>query len=86
MGDPLTVHPAEPPQPVLFPQPATSNTFQLNVGNSLDLLTYQLYQSSALSAGMSWNLLATGSRGQTNFVVSSTLGQAFFRAGVLTNY
>ncbi len=71
---------------MLFLQPATANTFQLSVGNSLDLLTYQLYQSPALSAGMTWNLLATGSRGQTNFAVSNTAGQAFFRLGVLTNY
>ena len=67
-------------------QPLAIDTFRLNVGNSLDLLTYQLYQSPALSAGMTWNLVATGSRGQTNFLLSNTQAPVFFRVGVFTNY
>lgn len=76
----------QPPQPVLVLEPLATDTLQLSVGNSLDLLTYQLYQSPAISTAMTWNLLATGSRGQTNFGFSNTQAQAFFRVGVLTNY
>ena len=75
----------QPPQPVLIPQPAT-NAMQVSVSNSLDLLTYQIYQRAGLSAEMNWSLLTTGSRGQTNFMLSNALAQAFFRAGVLTNF
>ena len=75
----------QPPQPVLVPQSA-ANAVQVNVSNSLDLLTYQIYQSPALSNAMNWSLLTTGSRGQTNFSLNNTLAQSFFRAGVLTNY
>jgi 6-phosphogluconolactonase len=76
----------QPPQPVLAATPLTGDTFALNIGNSLDLLTYQLYEKSNLSSGTNWNLLTTGARGQTNFVITNSLPQEFFRAGVLTNY
>ena len=35
---------------------------------------------------MTWNLLATGSLGQTNFVLSNNLAQEYFQVGVSTNY
>ena len=76
----------QPPQPVLGSQAAASNAVSVNVSNSLDLLTYQLYQSSALTTNPAWNLLTTGNRGQTNFTLSNALARAFFRVGVLTNF
>jgi hypothetical protein len=76
----------QPPQPVLTTSPTTTNTVLLSIGNGLDLLTYQLYQRPALSSGATWDLLTSGNRGQTNFVLSNTLAQGFFRVGVLTNY
>ena len=76
----------QPPQPVLTARAAGKDSFELGIGNSLDLLTYQLYQATAASPTASWNLLATGGRGQTNFLVTNTLPQEFFRVGVLTNY
>jgi 6-phosphogluconolactonase len=76
----------QPPQPVLTTSPTTTNTVLLSIGNGLDLLTYQLYQRPALSSGATWDLLTTGNCGQTNFVLSKTLAQNFFRVGVLTNY
>ena len=39
-----------------------------------------------LSSVANWNLLTTGTRGQTNFVLTNSLPQQFFRVGVLTNY
>jgi len=76
-----------PPQPVLSILPTLTNNLVLNISNSLNILTYQLYESPDLtSAGPTWNLVATGSPGQTNFVWTNTLSQEFFRAGVLTNY
>jgi len=76
-----------PPQPVLSILPTLTNNLVLNISNSLNILTYQLYESPDLaSAGPTWNLVATGSPGQTNFVWTNTLSQEFFRAGVLTNF
>ena len=76
----------EPPQPVLTMLLTSTNTFEINLSNTLSFLTYQLYETPGLSAGMTWNLWATGSPGQTNFVVSNSLPEDFFRVGVLTNY
>ena len=76
----------QPPQPVLTTRAAGNDVFELGIGNSLDLLTYQLYQATALSPTAGWNLLATGGRGQTNFLLTNTLPQEFFQVGVLTNY
>ena len=77
----------EPPQPVLTLLPTSTNGLALSISNSLSLFTYQLYESTALpSPGMTWNLVATGSPGQTNFMWTNTLAQEFFMAGVLTNY
>jgi len=75
-----------PPQPFISFLPAPTNTFQITLTNTLNLLTYQLYEAPALSPGMTWNLLATGSPGQTNFVLSNALDQDYFKVGVLTNY
>ena len=76
----------QPPEPVVTLSPAANNTLQLSIGNSLNLLTYQLYRTPTLSAGMTWDLLATGERGQTVFVLTNTLEQEYFRVGVSTNY
>ena len=76
----------QPPQPIITTRSLGTNTFELGIGNSLDLLTYQLYQATEASAGSNWNLLATGGRGQTSFLLTNTLPREFFRVGVLTNY
>jgi hypothetical protein len=76
----------QPPQPVITLQPAAASTFILSVSNSLDFLTYQLYETTTLSPGSSWNLLSTGTRGQTNFVVTNAHSQEFLRVGVVTNF
>ena len=76
----------QPPQPVITARPTTTNTFELSISNSLDLLTYQLYETPTLSSGGAWNLLTTGTRGQTNFLLSNSLPRQFLRVGVLTNY
>jgi 6-phosphogluconolactonase len=76
----------QPPQPLIVPRSMSTNTLQLSVSNSLSLLTYQLYQSPALETGNTWNLLATGDRGQTDFSLSNNLPQSFYLVQVLTNY
>jgi 6-phosphogluconolactonase len=76
----------KPPQPVITIGSVSSNTFALNLTNTMGLFTYQLYETPALSSDMNWNLLATGSPGQANFIVTNTFSAEFFRAGVLTNY
>ena len=76
----------QPPQPVLATRAAGKGIFELGIGNSLDLLTYQLYQATKASPSANWTLLSTGGRGQTNFLLTNTLPQEFFRVGVLTNY
>jgi 6-phosphogluconolactonase len=76
----------QPPQPVISTRATGKDTFELGIGNSLDLLTYQVYQATALSPPTSWNLLTTGRRGQTNFLLTNILPQEFFQVGVLTNY
>ncbi len=75
-----------PPQPVIAFHPTLSNIFELSLDNTLNLLTYQLYTTPELSPGATWNLLTTGNPGQTNFVLTNTLAQEYFQAGVLTNY
>ena len=77
----------EPPQPVLTLLPNSGSNLTITISNSSSLFSYQLYQSTAIpSPGMTWNLAATGSPGQTNFNWTNTLAQEFFRVGVLTNY
>ena len=76
----------EPPQPVMAARATGKDTFELGIGKSLELLTYQVYHATAVSTPISWNLLATGRRGQTNFVLTNTLPLGFFRVGVLPNY
>jgi 6-phosphogluconolactonase len=76
----------KPPQPIASIFSDSSNNLEINLTNTMGLFTYQLYEAPDLSSGMNWNLLATGSPGQANFVLSNTLAEDFFRAGVLTNY
>ena len=61
----------QPPQPVITTRATGKNRFELGIGNSLDLLTYQVYRATAVSPTASWNLLATGGRGQTNFLLTN---------------
>jgi 6-phosphogluconolactonase len=76
----------EPPQPVIAARSNGAQMLALTISNSLEFLTYQLYRAPVPPPGSSWTLLATGARGQTNFVVTNSLPQEFFRVGVLTNY
>ena len=77
----------EPPQPVLTVMPNPIHGLTFGIGNSLSLFSYQLYESPTVpSTGMTWNLVAIGSPGQTNFLWTNSLAQEFFRVGVLTNY
>ncbi len=76
----------EPPPPVLSILFTPSNTVSLNIANSSSFFTYQLYESSSLSATPVWNLAVTGTAGQTNFLRPNSPGQGFFQVGVLTNY
>jgi 6-phosphogluconolactonase len=75
-----------PPQPVITVSSISANRFEISLGNSLNLLTYQLYRATVLSPGMAWDLLTTGEPGQTNFVFTNILEQEYFQVGVLTNY
>ena len=76
-----------PPQPVITVRPTSTNTAEFNLGNTLSMLTYQVYRAPVLSSGTTtWDLLATGDPGQTSFVITNTAGQEYFQAGVLTNY
>jgi 6-phosphogluconolactonase len=76
----------QPPQPVITVRLTPPNTLELSLSNTLNLLTYQLYRSTALSSGTAWELLTTGQRGQTNFLVSKSSALEYFQAGVFTNY
>ena len=76
----------QPPQPVLSILFTPSNNVSLNIANSSSFFTYQLYESSSLSATTVWNLAATGTPGQTNFLRTNSLAQGVFQVGVLTNY
>jgi 6-phosphogluconolactonase len=76
----------QPPQPFLLARPTQTNTLTLSISNSLDFLTYQLYGASSLSPGNAWDLIMTGTRGQTNFVITNSQSQEFIRAGVGTNF
>jgi len=75
-----------PPEPVIAFHPTLTNTFELNIDNTLNLLTYQIYTAPTLPLGTTWDLLTTGDRGQTKFVLTNTLAQEYFQVGVLTNY
>jgi 6-phosphogluconolactonase len=76
----------QPPQPVLSILFTPTNSVSLNIANSSSFFTYQLYESTSLSASNVWNLAATGTQGQTNFLRPNSLVQEFFQVGVLTNY
>jgi hypothetical protein len=74
-----------PPQPILTTRAAGQGQLELIIGKSLNSLTYQLYQTPAMTPNPSWNLLATGERGKTQFFLTNTLPQEFFQVGVSTN-
>jgi len=74
-----------PPQPAIT-LTASGNALELNLGNALNMLTYQLYRSPSLNFGTNWTVLTTGAPGQTNFMLPKSLEPEFFQAGVLTNY
>jgi 6-phosphogluconolactonase len=76
----------EPPQPLIAARSNGTNTLEVTISNSQDFLTYQLYRAPTLPPGSSWTLLATGARGQTNFLVTNSIKQEFFRVGVSINY
>jgi 6-phosphogluconolactonase len=76
----------QPPQPVLHARLTATNTLSIDVGNSLPLLSYELYQTAALTPGVPWNLVSSGAPGQTNFVLVNDSAQGFIRANVGTNY
>jgi 6-phosphogluconolactonase len=76
----------QPPQPVLTLQSTATNTLQINVGNALDLLSYNLEQAPCLPPATNWTPLASGLRGQTNFILTSSVPQNFFRVSVTTNF
>ena len=76
----------QPPQPVVEARAAGKDALELSIGNGLGLLTYQLYQRTSVSPDVTWNLLATGKRGQTNFLLTNTLPQQFLQVGVLADY
>lgn len=76
----------QPPQPVITTRAAGKGTFELGIGNSLDLLTYQVLQAAEASPTANWKLLTTGGRGQTNFLLTNSLPKEFFQIGVLKNY
>ncbi|MFO1477372.1 MAG: beta-propeller fold lactonase family protein, partial [Verrucomicrobiota bacterium] len=75
-----------PPQPAVGMSDNGDGTLQLNLQNAFSSLTYEVHRAPALSAAPEWNLLATGIRGQTNFVLTNDWILAFFRAAVVTNY
>jgi 6-phosphogluconolactonase len=74
-----------PPEPLLSLSAGKDDRITLNIGNSLNVLTYQLFHSASLSEG-GWSLFLTGQIGQTNFSLTNTVQADFFRAGVLTNF
>jgi 6-phosphogluconolactonase len=76
----------QPPQPVLALTLDPNNGLQLNIGNALSLLSYQVFQTPALAGDSAWNLVVTGAPGQTNFTLTNGLAQQFFQVGVFTNY
>jgi hypothetical protein len=75
---------ARPPQPIISFALGPANSFEFSVGNTLSMLTYQVYHAPVL--GTKWSLLSTGAPGQTNFLINGGLEQEYFQAGVVTNY
>jgi 6-phosphogluconolactonase len=75
-----------PPQPVLTLQNNRAKGLQIGIENALSLLTYQLAQAQSLQSETEWTLVATGSRGQTNFILPGQSPQGFLRASVITNF
>jgi 6-phosphogluconolactonase len=75
-----------PPQPAIAFASTLTNTFELSVANTLNILTYELYQAPTSSDPAAWNLLTTGLPGQTNFTITNSLPQEFFQIRILTNY
>ncbi len=76
----------QPPQPVLRVSSAATGMLQVGIDNGYRMLAYELLSAPELSADMSWSLMMTGVRGQTNFSLSNTLPQSFLRARVVTNW
>ena len=76
----------QPPQPVMALRSLPANALSVDIGNGLSSLAYQLYHSPALQPLTNWSLLATGLRGQTNFILTNINSSEFFRASVLTNF
>jgi len=73
--------------PVLSISLNTNNTVSLNVTNGVSTGRYQIYWTEFLGTNASWELLAVGSLGQTQFVAAaSNLDTAFFRADSNTNF
>jgi hypothetical protein len=54
------------------------------VGNSLNLLAYDLFAAPELGPVTDWSLAATGARGQTNFIFTNVASGKFIRAAVAT--
>jgi 6-phosphogluconolactonase len=88
LSKPVCVLPfiTQPPQPVLQAHATAANTLSIDIGNSLAVLTYELYQAPVWEPGMTWNLLASGAQGQSTFALTNGAPQGFIRASVVTNY
>jgi 6-phosphogluconolactonase len=76
----------QPPQPIVSTRALGDGRFELSVAHTLDLLTYQVYQTSSLSTPPSWNLHLESKLGQTNFLLTNEVPQQFFQVGVGTNF
>jgi len=74
------------PQPVMALRSLPAEAVEIDISKGLSSLTYQIYHAPALQSRLSWSLLATGMRGQTNFILTNVSSSGFFRANVLTNY
>jgi 6-phosphogluconolactonase len=87
VSQPVCVLPVltRPPQPMLVMKNTFTNQLQIQVGNALNFLTYQLDQAPSLQPGTDWSLFALGLSGQTNFVLTNTNPQGFLRARVVTD-
>jgi 6-phosphogluconolactonase len=76
----------QPPQPIVSTRAVGGDRFELTVAHTLDLLSYQVFQTSSLSTQSNWTLQLDGVIGQTNFLLTNTLPQQFFQVGVATNF
>ena len=87
VSEPVCVLPIliQPPQPVLVLQSTPTNCMEIDIRNALSLLTYQIDRAPSVQPGVTWSLLATGTRGQTDFILTNANPCEFFRASVLIN-